>query len=89
MSNAQVFSAPMSSVQMSNELISYNHFSDRIIPPSWMNKVYEMNWRTLLKMDQGIDRGPAHLSEEQFDRNCIRCGRTLNVGGENAVVCMT
>ncbi len=35
-------------------------------------------------MDQGIDRGPQPqaVSEEDFLRGCLRCGRTLSLGGQ-------
>jgi len=56
--------------------------TDRIIPKQWMYPVYQGQWRLLLRTDQGIDKGPQDLSNEQFDKSCLRCGRTLNVEGQ-------
>lgn len=52
--------------------------SDRIVPDSWMSATYYTRWMTLLRLDSGIDRGPQDLSQDTFDRECLRCGRTLN-----------
>jgi len=56
--------------------------TDRIIPRQWMYPVYQNQWRLLLRTDQGIDKGPQHLNPGEFDRACLRCGRTLNVEGQ-------
>ncbi len=58
---------------------------DRIIPKKWMHKVYRQQWQTMLKVDQGIDKGPKTMSEEEFNENCMRCGRTLNSPGKTFV----
>ena len=52
--------------------------SDKIIPESWMSSTYYARWMTLLRLDCGIDRGPQDLDEESFNRECLRCGRTLS-----------
>ena len=45
---------------------------DRIIPQQWMSKVYQRQWLLLLRVDQGIDKGPQVLTDEQFDKMCLR-----------------
>lgn len=57
--------------------------SDRIIPDSWMTSIYYTRWMTLLRIDSGVDLGPQNLSEEVFNRECLRCGRTLNSDGQH------
>jgi len=57
--------------------------SDKIVPDSWMSSTYYARWMTLLRLDCGIDRGPQDLNEETFDRECLRCGRTLNTDGQH------
>ena len=34
---------------------------------------------------EGIDKGPQDLDEEAFNRECLRCGRTLNTDGD--IIC--
>lgn len=59
--------------------------TDRIVPDSWMHRVYRDLWRTLLLVDQGVDRGAEEtadaLEEAAFDRRSVRCGRTLHASG--------
>ena len=55
---------------------------DKIIPEKWMNRVYRHQWQLLLRADQGVDRGPQTMNEEEFEKFCLRCGRTLNTGGQ-------
>lgn len=57
--------------------------SDRIVPDSWMSSTYYARWMTLLRLDCGIDKGPQDMDEETFDRECLRCGRTLNTDGQH------
>jgi BTB/POZ domain-containing protein 13 len=57
--------------------------SDRIIPNSWLSSVFYTRWMSLLRIDSGIDKGPADLSEESFNRECYRCGRILQVDGQH------
>ena len=51
---------------------------DKIIPSKWMSIVYQHQWQLLLRADQGVDRGPQTMTEEEFEKHCLRCGRTLN-----------
>jgi len=57
--------------------------SDRIIPEDWMSSIYYARWMTLLRLDSGMDKGPQDLDEETFNRECLRCGRTLNTDGQH------
>ena len=56
--------------------------TDRIIPKEWMYPTFLNQWQLLLRSDQGIDKGPQSMSDEDFNRLCLRCGRTLNVEGQ-------
>ena len=60
-------------------------FLDRILPKKWMYPVYQRQWQLLLRTDQGIDRGPQNFTNEEFDKVCLRCGRTLNMSGNNDI----
>ena len=72
--------APYASVFKSlrfNHLVNHHMdmdmlLKDRIIPKHWMSKVYQRQWLSLLRVDQGIDRGPQSLSDDQFDKMCLR-----------------
>lgn len=55
---------------------------DRILPDRWMHPVYRHQWQLLLRVDQGVDRGPQGMSTKEFEEMCLRCGRTLNSGGQ-------
>merc|ERR1719266_1483964 len=55
---------------------------DRIIPEMWTSKVYRHQWQLLLRADQGVDRGPQSMTDSEFEKLCLRCGRTLNSGGQ-------
>ena len=46
--------------------------SDRIVPDSWMTSIYYTRGMTLLRIDSGVDTGPQDLSEEVFNRECLR-----------------
>ncbi len=63
-------------------------FLDRIIPVSWLNPIYRCQWQALLKVDQGIDRGPQNVTDDEFEKNCLRCGRTLTFGGKGRISCI-
>ena len=61
----------------------YTKLPSRLVPDSWMSATYYTRWMTLLRLDSGIDRGPQDLTAETFDRECLRCGRTLNGDGQH------
>lgn len=50
---------------------------DKIIPLSWLAPIYKSQWYNMLRVDQGVDRGPKQIPEEEFNKICIRCGRIL------------
>lgn len=58
-------------------------YSDRILPPSWLTPASMHQWYNMLRIDQGKDRGPSEISEEEFDRSCTRCGRVLGNSGQH------
>lgn len=55
---------------------------DKVVPNTWMHSVYRDQWRTLVRTDQGADKGPGFLSEEEFDQLCSRYGRMMILAGE-------
>ncbi|XP_071536437.1 protein germ cell-less [Panulirus ornatus] len=58
-------------------------YSDRILPPSWLTPASMHQWYNMLRIDQGKDRGPSEISEEEFDKSCTRCGRVLANSGQH------
>jgi len=50
---------------------------DRIIPYSSLLPVFRDQWFKMLRTDQGIDKGPKQLSEQEFNLKSLRCGRIL------------
>ena len=67
-------------------IIFFLFFKDRIIPEKWTSKVYRHQWQLLLRADQGVDRGPQSMTDSEFEKLCLRCGRTLNSGGQVSFV---
>ncbi|GFR01035.1 germ cell-less protein-like 1, partial [Trichonephila clavata] len=53
-----------------------HHFYN-IIPIEWFMPIFKMQWYRMLRVDQGADKGPKQVSEEDFNRDCLRCGRVL------------
>lgn len=51
--------------------------ADNIIPIEWFMPIFKMQWYRMLRVDQGADKGPKQVSEEDFNRDCLRCGRVL------------
>ncbi|GFT50732.1 germ cell-less protein-like 2 [Nephila pilipes] len=51
--------------------------ADYIIPIEWFMPIFKMQWYRMLRVDQGADKGPKQVSEEDFNRDCLRCGRVL------------
>ncbi|MPC28304.1 Protein germ cell-less [Portunus trituberculatus] len=58
-------------------------YSDRILPPSWLTPASMHQWYNMLRIDQGKDRGPSEIPEEEFDKSCTRCGRVLANSGQH------
>lgn len=55
---------------------------DKIIPQSWLCRVYRQQWLTMLQVDHRLDPGPAELTPEEFLAGSMRCGRVLMEPGE-------
>lgn len=51
--------------------------TDHIIPVAWLAPIFKVQWYQMLRVDQGVDRGPKMLTEEEFEKQCVRCGRVL------------
>nr|XP_053655206.1 protein germ cell-less-like [Cherax quadricarinatus] len=58
-------------------------YSDRILPPSWLTPASMHQWYNMLRIDQGKDKGPSEISEQEFDKSCTRCGRVLANSGQH------
>lgn len=56
--------------------------ADHIIPPEWLQPYFSYQWNKMLAVDQGLDKGPDDLSEEEFNKSAIRCGRILQKNGK-------
>lgn len=56
---------------------------DMIIPPDWLNPAFREQWLHLLRIDANKDCGPKHMSEEDFARECFRCGRCVDHPAEH------
>lgn len=50
---------------------------DRIIPGSWLLQQYRQEWISMLRIEQNIEIGPRQFVIEDFENNCLRCGRLL------------
>lgn len=50
---------------------------DGLIPKSWLLPLYEKQWRTMLSVYSGVDRGPLQVDEFDFEKYSFRCGRML------------
>ncbi|KAF7275110.1 hypothetical protein GWI33_012176 [Rhynchophorus ferrugineus] len=50
---------------------------DNIIPKSWLNPVILQQWRNVLRVNQNEDKGPHDISDDQFLKDCLRCGRVI------------
>ncbi|XP_025102554.1 germ cell-less protein-like 1 isoform X2 [Pomacea canaliculata] len=50
---------------------------DKIVPLSWLDPFVKFNWYHHLQVEQAADKGPQGVSEEQFLKESMRCGRIL------------
>ncbi|XP_076451859.1 germ cell-less protein-like 1 [Babylonia areolata] len=50
---------------------------DQIVPYDWLNPLFKFCWNHHLKVEQGKDIGPREVSEEDFYKWSMRCGRIL------------
>ncbi|KAG8189166.1 hypothetical protein JTE90_018458 [Oedothorax gibbosus] len=58
--------------------------ADCIIPVDWFMPIFKVQWYQMLRVDQGVDKGPSHVSEEDFKRDCVRCGRILHTDTQHS-----
>ncbi|GBM72142.1 Protein germ cell-less [Araneus ventricosus] len=58
--------------------------SDNIIPVDWFMPIFKIQWYHMLRVDQGVDKGPKQVSEEDFNRDCVRCGRVLQTDTQHS-----
>lgn len=58
-------------------------YSDNLIPPDWLHNAYREQWLHLLRVDGNKDRGPVQMTEEEFSKECFRCGRCVEKPGEH------
>ncbi|CAN8019936.1 hypothetical protein HPB47_006585 [Ixodes persulcatus] len=56
---------------------------DNIISKESLYPVFRNQWYSMLKVDQGLDKGPKSINEEEFNRCCLRCGRILNTDAQH------
>lgn len=56
---------------------------DRILPAATLLPVFRFQWYRMLRADQGIDKGPKNLSEMEFNKQSLRCGRVLCGSGQH------
>ncbi|XP_075551289.1 germ cell-less isoform X1 [Dermacentor variabilis] len=50
---------------------------NNIYPKESLYPVFRNQWYQMLRIDQGLDKGPKNIAEEEFDKCCLRCGRIL------------
>ncbi|XP_077505568.1 germ cell-less isoform X3 [Amblyomma americanum] len=50
---------------------------DNIFSKESLYPVFRNQWFSMLRIDQGLDKGPKNLAEEEFNKRCLRCGRVL------------
>ncbi|XP_052834220.1 germ cell-less protein-like 1 [Octopus bimaculoides] len=57
-------------------------YADHIVSPEWLQPYFTYQWNKMLAVDQGLDKGPQQLSEEEFNKTAMRCGRILQKNGK-------
>ncbi|XP_076753572.1 germ cell-less [Xylocopa sonorina] len=81
------FAAPFKALRMKYLLLHDQDvkilYSDNLIPHEWLHNAYKEQWLHLLRIDANKDRGPKQMSEEEFARECFRCGRCIEKVGEH------
>lgn len=50
---------------------------NNIYPKDTLYPVFRNQWYQMLRIDQGLDKGPQNIAEEEFNKCCLRCGRIL------------
>ncbi|XP_011307946.1 protein germ cell-less isoform X1 [Fopius arisanus] len=81
------YSAPFKALRMKHLLLHDQDvkilYSDNLIPAEWLHGAYKEQWLHLLRIDANIDRGPKEMTEEEFFKECFRCGRCVEKPGEH------
>ncbi|XP_039308354.1 protein germ cell-less [Solenopsis invicta] len=81
------YAAPFKALRMKYLLLHEQDdkilYSDNLIPPDWLHSAYREQWLHLLRVDGNKDRGPAKMTEEEFSKECFRCGRCVEKPGEH------
>ncbi|XP_074650673.1 germ cell-less protein-like 1 [Tubulanus polymorphus] len=67
-----------------NDMMSANLLEEEnLIPKQWLLPLYRRQWKHMLSVEQGIDKGPTEeVTEHQFYKLALRCGRVLSKEGE-------
>ncbi|KAL0114461.1 hypothetical protein PUN28_011610 [Cardiocondyla obscurior] len=83
----QKYAAPFKALRMKYLLLHERDdkilYSDNLIPPEWLYSAYREQWLHLLRVDGNKDRGPVQMTEEEFSKECFRCGRCVEKPGEH------
>ncbi|KAH0945205.1 hypothetical protein HN011_010739 [Eciton burchellii] len=81
------YAAPFKALKMKYLLLQEQDdkilYSDNLIPPDWLHNAYREQWLHLLRIDGNEDRGPVQMTEEEFFKECFRCGRLIKTSGEH------
>ncbi|XP_011862837.1 PREDICTED: protein germ cell-less isoform X2 [Vollenhovia emeryi] len=81
------YAAPFKALKMKYLLLHEQDdkilYNDNLIPPDWLHSAYREQWLHLLRVDGNKDRGPAQMTEEEFSKECFRCGRCVEKPGEH------
>ncbi|XP_014473350.1 PREDICTED: protein germ cell-less [Dinoponera quadriceps] len=81
------FAAPFKTLRMKYLVLHEQDvkllYSDNLIPPDWMHDAYREQWLHVLRIDGHEERGPVQMTEEEFFRECFRCGRCIEKPGEH------
>ncbi|XP_012054385.1 PREDICTED: protein germ cell-less [Atta cephalotes] len=81
------YAAPFKALRMKYLLLHEQDdkilYSDNLIPPDWLYSAYREQWLHLLRVDGNKDRGPVQMTEEEFSKECYRCGRCVEKPGEH------
>lgn len=81
------YAAPFKALRMKYLLLHEQDdkilYSDNLIPPDWLHSAYREQWLHLLRVDGNKDRGPMRMTEEEFSKECFRCGRCVEKPGEH------
>ncbi|KYN04449.1 Protein germ cell-less [Cyphomyrmex costatus] len=81
------YAAPFKALRMKYLLLHEQDdkilYTDNLIPPDWLHSAYREHWLHLLRVDGNKDRGPVQMTQEEFSKECFRCGRCIEKPGEH------